>query len=87
MFLIARDNIDEFVAKANSAVARMFGTNPDNKDYTSIVSDKHYARLESLVQDAAARGAKIVQAASQTIRPGNRNANSRPPSSAARPRT
>ena len=61
--LIARDSADEFVAKANDAVARMFGTGPDNKDYTSIVSDKHYARLESLVQDAAARGARIVQPA------------------------
>lgn len=62
--LIAHDRADEFVAKANSAVARMFGTGPDNKDYTSIVSDRHYARLESLVQDAAARGGKIVQPAS-----------------------
>jgi coniferyl-aldehyde dehydrogenase len=61
--LIAQGSVDEFVAKANSAVKRMFGTSPDNKDYTSIVSDKHYARLESLVQDAAARGGKIVQAA------------------------
>jgi len=61
--LIARGSADEFVAKANSAVTRMFGTSPDNKDYTSIVSDKHYARLESLLQDAAARGGKIVQPA------------------------
>lgn len=61
--LIAHDSADEFVAKANSAVARMFGTSPDNKDYTSIISDKHYARLENLVQDAAARGGKIVQPA------------------------
>jgi coniferyl-aldehyde dehydrogenase len=61
--LVAQGSVDEFVAKANSAVVRMFGTSPDNKDYTSIVSDRHYARLESLVQDAAARGAKIVQPA------------------------
>ncbi|MGG2383029.1 aldehyde dehydrogenase family protein, partial [Salmonella enterica] len=61
--LIAGDRADEFVTKANSAVVRMFGTSPDNKDYTSIVSDRHYARLESLVQDATAHGAKIVQPA------------------------
>ena len=35
----------------------MFGTDPANKDYTSIVSDRHYARLEGLVADAAAKGA------------------------------
>jgi coniferyl-aldehyde dehydrogenase len=61
--LIAPNKVDEFITEANRAVARMFGTSPDNTDYTSIVSDKHYARLESLVQDAAAHGAKIVQPA------------------------
>lgn len=61
--LIPRGSVDEFITKANSAVTRMFGTSPDNKDYTSIVSNSHYARLEGLVQDAAARGAKIVQTA------------------------
>lgn len=62
--LIAQGSVDAFIAKAAGAAARMFGTSPDNKDYTSIVSDKHYARLEGLLQDAAARGAKIIQAAS-----------------------
>ncbi len=42
---------------------RMFGTDPGNTDYTSIVSDRHYARLEGLVADAAAKGAKVMQAA------------------------
>jgi coniferyl-aldehyde dehydrogenase len=41
----------------------MYGTDPDNKDYTSIVSDRHYARLEALVADAAAKGARIMQTA------------------------
>ena len=61
--LIARKDMDEFVSKANSAASQMFGTNPGNADYTSIVSDRHYARLEALVQDAVARGAKITQPA------------------------
>ena len=61
--LIQRQSMDEFVAKASANVAKMFGTNPDNKDYTSIVSDGHYARLEGLVADAAAQGAKITQMA------------------------
>jgi len=30
-----------------------------NKDYTSIISDRHYARLQSLVEDAENKGAKI----------------------------
>jgi coniferyl-aldehyde dehydrogenase len=42
---------------------RMYGADPGNADYTSIVSDRHYARLEGLVADAAARGAKVIQTA------------------------
>jgi coniferyl-aldehyde dehydrogenase len=41
----------------------MFGTDPANKDYTSIVTPRHYARLEGLVADAAAKGAHILQLA------------------------
>lgn len=41
----------------------MFGTDPANNDYTSIISDRHYARLEGLVADAAQRGATILQPA------------------------
>ncbi len=61
--LIPKASMDEFVTKAHATVARMFGTSPDNKDYTSIVSDHHYARLEGLVADAVAQGAKVTQVA------------------------
>lgn len=61
--LIPQKSMDDFVTKAHANVAKMFGTSPDNKDYTSIVSDNHYARLEGLVADAAAQGAKITQVA------------------------
>ena len=53
----------DFAGKLEGQMRRMFGTDPANKDYTSIVSDRHYARLEGLVADAAAKGAKIIQAA------------------------
>lgn len=61
--LIPRNAMDEFVTGVRGYVAQMFGANPDNKDYTSIVSDKHYARLEALLEDATAKGGKIVQVA------------------------
>jgi len=60
---------------------RMFGTDPDNKDYTSIVSDRHYARLQGLVADATAKGARIMQVATPDDPPGNRSASFRRPSS------
>jgi len=52
-----------FAEKVRTHMRRMFGTEPGNKDYTSIISDRHYARLERLVADAAAKGAKILQPA------------------------
>lgn len=49
---------DEFADKLHRNMLRMFGTDPANGDYTSIISDQHYARLEALLRDAIARGAK-----------------------------
>ena len=60
----------------------------DNKDYTSVVSDRHYARLESLVADAAAKGAPHPAGAqTRAIPRGNQSANCHRPSSSARPPT
>jgi coniferyl-aldehyde dehydrogenase len=61
--LVPEASVQDFADRVRGHMRRMFGTDPDNRDYTSIVSDKHYARLESLVADAAAKGAQILQAA------------------------
>ena len=61
--LVPQDRLQDFADGVQANMRRMFGADPDNKDYTSIVSDRHYARLEGLVTDAAARGARIMQAA------------------------
>ncbi len=61
--LVPEGQVQDFADKVQASMRSMFGTDPDNKDYTSIVSDRHYARLEGLVADAAARGARIMQAA------------------------
>ena len=55
--LVPRNSVQDFAEKLQGHVRRMFGTDPANEDYTSIVSDRHYARLEGLVADAAAKGA------------------------------
>ena len=61
--LVPEASVQDFVDRLQASMQRMFGTNPDNKDYTSIVSDRHYIRLEGLVADAAAKGATIMQPA------------------------
>lgn len=61
--LVPEESVQAFAEKVRSHMRRMFGTEPANKDYTSIISDRHYARLEALVADAATKGAKILQPA------------------------
>ncbi|RXH20737.1 coniferyl aldehyde dehydrogenase [Bradyrhizobium guangzhouense] len=61
--LVPESTMQAFAEKVRAAMRRMFGADPANKDYTSIISDRHYARLEALVAEAAQHGAKILQPA------------------------
>ncbi|MCD7098842.1 coniferyl aldehyde dehydrogenase [Stenotrophomonas sp. MMGLT7] len=51
---------DAFVEHARRFVTRSFPTLQDNPDYTSIVSDRHFQRLQRLLDDARARGATVI---------------------------
>jgi len=61
--LVPEESLQAFAEKLRLHMRRMFGTEPANKDYTSIISDRHFARLEALVADAEAKGATILQTA------------------------
>jgi len=52
---------DAFVEAYKAAVAKMYPSLEKNPDYTSIVNDKHRSRVESYVQDAKTRGARVVE--------------------------
>jgi coniferyl-aldehyde dehydrogenase len=43
------------------AVAELYPTLERNPDYTSIVNERHHARLAGLVQDARDRGARVLE--------------------------
>jgi coniferyl-aldehyde dehydrogenase len=61
--LVPEASVQDFAERVHASMRRMFGTDPDNKDYTSIVSDRHYARLEAVLADAVTKGARVMQAA------------------------
>jgi coniferyl-aldehyde dehydrogenase len=61
--LVPENSVKDFAEKVQANMRTMFGADPDNRDYTSVVSDRHYARLEGLVADAAAKGATVIHAA------------------------
>lgn len=60
--LVPEGEEDNFVEASKTAVAAMF---PDgmkhNDDYTSIINQRHYERLQGLVDDAREKGAKVVE--------------------------
>ncbi len=58
--LVPRARVDAFVTALRGAVAKLYPASAASPDYTSIVDDRHYRRLEGLVEDAVARGATAV---------------------------
>lgn len=65
----------EFERAFAFAVARLFPTLTGNPDYASIVSDRHHARLQSLLSEAQAQGARVVEiqaGGTASAAPGNR---------------
>jgi len=55
---VARAQLQPFIEAARRAVARFYPSLAATPDYTSIISDHHFRRLQGLVDDALARGAK-----------------------------
>jgi coniferyl-aldehyde dehydrogenase len=50
---------ETFVRLFFAAAARLYGADPRNPDYTAVISATHYQRLERLIADARAKGARI----------------------------
>jgi len=57
---VPADRIDSFVEHLQRAVTALYPRLAANPDYTSIVSDRHFARLQGLLEDARSKGARIV---------------------------
>ncbi len=64
--LCPRDRVNSFVEQFRAAVATMYPTMRDNRDYTSIITQRHHDRLTRLIEDARAKGAEIIE-----VNPGN----------------
>lgn len=59
--LLPSAEADRFVDAAQRSVAEMYPTLKDNADYTSVVNQRHYDRLQSYLADARAKGARVVE--------------------------
>lgn len=61
--LLPKGREAEFEQAFAAAVARLFPTGAAHPDYASILTDRHLARLRSLVDEAQADGARVVEVA------------------------
>ena len=59
--LVPRGLEDALVSALRSAIGRLYPKVLANPDYTSIISDRHFARLEDLLDDARAKGATVIE--------------------------
>ncbi len=58
--LVPAQRLDDFVEAYRQAVQRFFPRLADNPDYTSIINERHLARLQHYLADARARGARVL---------------------------
>jgi coniferyl-aldehyde dehydrogenase len=71
--MVHENDVALFVAAYDNAVAALYPNGPASDDYTSIINDRHYARLNELLSDARSKGARVVESG-----PKPNDANSRP---------
>jgi len=59
--LLPKGKTEDFVAAFRREVDSLYPDVVDNPDFTSIVNERHFARLSGLVEDAKAKGARVVE--------------------------
>ncbi|NAW58215.1 MULTISPECIES: coniferyl aldehyde dehydrogenase [unclassified Vibrio] len=59
--LVHEDDLEDFINEYSSVVQKFYPNGPTSIDYTSIVSDDHYKRLNSLLEDAHESRTRIIK--------------------------
>jgi len=58
---VPEERIEEFVDSTQRSVKKMYPTLLDNPDYTSIINQRHFERLNGYVDEARSRGTRVVE--------------------------
>jgi coniferyl-aldehyde dehydrogenase len=64
--LVSKGRRDGLVSALKTAAQKLFPTFVTNPDYTSIINDAHFGRLEGYLSDAEAKGAKVIRLGTET---------------------
>lgn len=68
--LVPRAKLETFIRLYQAAFRKMFPTINGNPDYTSVVDARSHQRLQALLKDAAAKGARIATVNDETVTDG-----------------
>ena len=58
---VPEDKEQDAVNSVRQAAHNMYPTLLDNDDYTSVVTDRHFDRLQTMVADARGKGAEVIE--------------------------
>ena len=59
--MVPESKRDDFVAAMKATASTFYPTIEENDDFTSIINERHYRRLQSYLDDAKAKGATLVR--------------------------
>tara|TARA_B100001057_G_scaffold498061_1_gene603958 strand:- start:3065 stop:4501 length:1437 start_codon:yes stop_codon:yes gene_type:complete len=71
--LVPEEKVDEFVKATVEVTSEMYPEMKDNDDFTSIINQKHFDRIQSYIADAKEKGAQVVE-----INPSNEDFSQQP---------
>ena len=71
--LVPKNRVREFVESSKKAVTKTFPTLMDNPDYTSVINETHFDRLNSYIDEAKQKGVEVVE-----INPANEDFDQQP---------
>ena len=71
--LVPEEKVDEFVKATVEVTSQMYPEMKDNDDFTSIINQKHFDRIQSYLTDAKEKGAELVE-----INPSNEDFSQQP---------
>ena len=58
---IPKDKKEDFISQSKKTVSEMYPSLKDNPDYTSVINQRHYDRLQGYVEEAKEKGFEVVE--------------------------
>lgn len=67
-----QDKLDELVSQLQSRFSAMYPCVQENVDYTSIINQRQYDRIQFLLEDAVQKGATLIPLSAEPVDPNSR---------------